>query len=92
MAKGSHRVLYNQIVARKSNFTMNTLLKWDKGYEEAMVVETTLNNPFIVFIRNLLQPFNDCTEDPGVRQISDTAGNLRKGGSFTGWMGVVSLT
>jgi hypothetical protein len=24
---------------------MNHLLKWDKGYEEAMVVATTLNNP-----------------------------------------------
>jgi hypothetical protein len=24
---------------------MNILLKWDKGYEEAMVVATTLNNP-----------------------------------------------
>lgn len=45
MAKGSHRVLYDQIVTRKSKFAMNILLKWDKEYEEAMVVATTLNNP-----------------------------------------------
>ena len=45
MAKGSHRVLYNQIVTRKSKFAMNILLKWDKEYEEAMVVATTLDNP-----------------------------------------------
>jgi hypothetical protein len=47
MAKGSRQVLYNQIVTRKSKFTMNILLKWDKEYEEAMVVATTLNNPNI---------------------------------------------
>ena len=45
MAKGSHRVLYDQIVTRKSKFAMNILLKWDKEYEEAMVVATTLDNP-----------------------------------------------
>ena len=39
------RVLYNQIVARDSNFAMNILLKWDNGYEEAMVVAMTLDNP-----------------------------------------------
>ena len=32
----------------------------------------------------------DCP-NPGVHIISDTAGNLRKGGSFAGWMSVVSL-
>ena len=166
---------------------MNILLKWDKGYEEAMVVATTLNNPnradelygqrfgieamhkdwksnafelektrvtdpnriemllipiafaytlgvlegekregigdvrsppkgktrmtglflnglrsisnhirratletFVVFIRNLLQPFNDCVEDPGVRISSGITGDLRKGGSFAGWMSVIS--
>jgi hypothetical protein len=45
MSKGTRRVLYNQIVTRKSKFAMNILLKWDKEYEEAMVVATTLDNP-----------------------------------------------
>jgi len=45
MAKGSRRVLYNQIVTRKSNFAMNVVLTWEKGGEEAMVVATTLANP-----------------------------------------------
>ena len=47
MTKGSRQVLHNQVVTRKSKFAMNILLKWDKGYEEAMVVATTLNNPNI---------------------------------------------
>ena len=47
MTKGSRQVLYTQVVTRKSKFAMNILLKWDKGYEEAMVVATTLDNPNI---------------------------------------------
>jgi hypothetical protein len=47
MTKGSRQVIYNQVVTRKSKFAMNILLKWDKGYEEAMVVATTLDNPNI---------------------------------------------
>ena len=45
---------------------------------------------FIVFVWNLLQPFNDCVEDPGVRISSGITGDLRKGGSFAGWMSVIS--
>ena len=47
MTKGSRQVLCNQVVTRKSKFAMDILLKWDKGYEEAMVVATTLDNPNI---------------------------------------------
>jgi len=53
MAKGSRQVLYNQIVTRNSNFVMNILLKWNNGYEEAMVVVTTLNKQCIRALKDM---------------------------------------
>ena len=43
--KGSRRVLHDQIVTRDSTFKMNVVLIWGKGYEEAMVLATTLAKP-----------------------------------------------
>lgn len=45
LPKGSRRVLHGQIVTRDSIFKMNVVLIWDKGYEEAMVLATTLAKP-----------------------------------------------
>jgi hypothetical protein len=45
MGKGSHYVLYNQIITRDSTFKMNVVLTWDEKYEEAMVLATTFDNP-----------------------------------------------
>lgn len=45
MAKGSRRVLYNQIVTRDSSFKINVVLNWGREYDEAMVVATTIAKP-----------------------------------------------
>jgi hypothetical protein len=45
MFEGSRHIRYNQIVTRNSSFSMNVLLRWEKGYEEPMVVATTVDNP-----------------------------------------------
>jgi hypothetical protein len=46
MGKGSQRILHNQIITRDSTFKMNVILTWEEKYKEAMVVVTTLNNPY----------------------------------------------
>ncbi|MBE0472186.1 MAG: IS4 family transposase [Methyloprofundus sp.] len=46
MGKGLQRVLHNQIITRDSTFKMNVVLIWEEKYNEAMVVATTLNNPY----------------------------------------------
>jgi len=46
LPKGSRRVLHDQIVTRHSMFKMNVVLIWGKGYEEAMVLATTLAKPY----------------------------------------------
>ena len=46
MGKGSQRVLHNQIITQDSTFKMNVILTWEEKYKEAMVVATTLNNPY----------------------------------------------
>ena len=46
MGKGSQRVLHNQIITRDSTFKMNVILTWEEKYKEAMVVATTLNDPY----------------------------------------------
>jgi hypothetical protein len=45
MASGTRYELYNQIVTRDCQFKMNVVLRWDEGYEEPLVVTTTLANP-----------------------------------------------
>ncbi len=46
MGKGSQHVLHKQIITRESTFKMNVVLTWEEKYEEAMVLATTLNDPY----------------------------------------------
>ncbi len=43
--KGTHSVMHNQKVTRDCDFVMNVLLRWDEGYDEPLIVATTLANP-----------------------------------------------
>ncbi len=45
MKKGSHHILYHQVLTRDSTFTMNVLLAWKKGYDEPLVIATTSGSP-----------------------------------------------
>jgi hypothetical protein len=45
MKKGTHSVMHNQKVTRGCDFVMNVLLKWDEGFDEPLIVATTLENP-----------------------------------------------
>lgn len=45
MKKGTHSVMNNQKVTRNCDFLMNVLLKWDEGFDEPLIVATTLANP-----------------------------------------------
>jgi hypothetical protein len=45
MIKGTRSVMYNQKVTRDCDFVMNVLLKWDEGFDEPLIVATTLVNP-----------------------------------------------
>jgi Transposase DDE domain len=47
MASGTRYELYNQIVTRDCQFKMNVVLRWDEGYDEPLIVTTTLANPGI---------------------------------------------
>jgi Transposase DDE domain len=43
--KGTRSVMLNQKVTRDCDFLMNILLKWDEGFDEPLIVATTLANP-----------------------------------------------
>ncbi len=45
MKKGTRSVMYNQKVTHDCDFVMNVLLKWDEGFDEPLIVATTLANP-----------------------------------------------
>ena len=45
MKKGTCFVMQNQKVTRDCDFVMNILLKWDEGFDEPLIVATTLANP-----------------------------------------------
>ncbi len=45
MDRGTRYELHNQIVTRDCQFKMNAVLRWDEGYEEPLVIATTLTNP-----------------------------------------------
>ncbi len=45
MKKGTRSVMHNQKVTRDCDFLMNVLLKWDEGFDEPLIVATTLPNP-----------------------------------------------
>ena len=45
MKKGTRSVMYNQKVTRDCDFVLNVLLKWDEGFDEPLIVATTLPNP-----------------------------------------------
>lgn len=45
MKKGTLSVMHNQKVTRDCDFLMNVLLKWDEGFDEPLIVATTLPNP-----------------------------------------------
>jgi hypothetical protein len=45
MKKGTHFVMHNQKVTRDCDFLMDVLLKWDEGFDEPLIVATTLANP-----------------------------------------------
>lgn len=45
MKKGTRSVMHNQKVTRDCDFVMNVLLRWDEGYDEPLIVATTLANP-----------------------------------------------
>ncbi len=47
MASGTRYELYNQIVTRDCQFKMNVVLRRDEGYDEPLVIITTLANPGI---------------------------------------------
>jgi len=45
MKKGTRSVMQNQKVTRDCDFLMNVLLKWGEGFDEPLIVATTLPNP-----------------------------------------------
>jgi hypothetical protein len=45
MKRGTRSVMHNQKVTRDCDFLMNVLLKWDEGFDEPLIVATTLPNP-----------------------------------------------
>ncbi len=45
MKKGTRSVMHNQKVTRDCDFVMNILFKWDEGFDEPLIVATTLANP-----------------------------------------------
>jgi Transposase DDE domain len=45
MKKGTRFVMHNQKVTRDCDFLMNILFKWDEGFDEPLIVATTLENP-----------------------------------------------
>jgi hypothetical protein len=45
MEKGTYSVMHSQKVTRDCDFLMNILLKWDEGFDEPLIVATTLANP-----------------------------------------------
>ncbi len=45
MKKGTRSVMHNQKVTRDCDFVMNVLMKWDEGFDEPLIVATTLANP-----------------------------------------------
>lgn len=45
MKKGTRFVMLNQKVTRDCDFIMNILFKWDEGFDEPLIVATTLANP-----------------------------------------------
>ncbi len=44
MEKGTCSVMHNQKVTRDCDFLMNILIKWDEGFDEPLIVATTLAN------------------------------------------------